>query len=114
MTATKKPAPYHIIRHRGMPNSAQLPNGVWVYRREKVWIDEWGGFVPVAGYDNHFIYEVTDVRDKGSTYRCTCGAPAIVTGLSGYVHDASPQGKLMVCILHSTTGFHSNEGSKWV
>ena len=114
MTANKKPAPYQIIRHRGMPNKAQLLDGTWVYRVEKIYVEEWYGYVPVAPYDNHFIYEVRNVRDKGSSYRCTCGAPAIVTGLSGYAHDASPQGKLMVCLLHSTTGFHSNEDQKWV
>jgi hypothetical protein len=97
-----------------MPNKAQLPNGTWVYRLEKMWIPEWGGFVPVAGYDNHFVYEVSDIHDKGSTLRCTCGSAAIVVGVSGYVGDASPQGKLIVCLLHSTSGSHSNEGSKWI
>ena len=114
MTANKKPAPFTIIRHRGTPNKGQLPNGKWVYGQSKIYVPEWGGFIPVAPYSDHFVYVVDDVTDKGSTFRCSCGSAAIIVGVSGYVHDASPQGKMIVCMVHSSTGKHVKGGDRWV
>jgi hypothetical protein len=113
MTAPKKPTPFSIIRHRGIQNRGQLPDGTWVYGMDKIFVEEWGGFVSVAPYDSHFIYKMPD-SILGSTYVCSCGSPSIVVGLSGYVHDASPQGKLFVCMEHSNTGRHLKGGVRWV
>jgi hypothetical protein len=102
-----------IIRQRGMPNSGKLPDGRDVHRLERVFLSEYNGFIPCAQYSDHFIYEMP--RDVlGSVYMCSCGAPAIIVGLSGYVHDASSQGKLMVCLGHSSSGQHYTGGSRWI
>lgn len=114
MIATKKPTPFHIIRHRGMPNKAQLPNGTWVERQDKIYVEEWNRFIPVAPYDDHFLYKVYDVRDKGSDVRCTCGSIAVISGYSSYKDDASQQGLLYICHLHASTGKHATGGAKWV
>jgi len=111
MTKTEKKT-FNIIRHRGKQNKAQLPDGTWVERLEKVLIPEYGGFLPVADYSEHFIYE--QHRYKGAIYRCTCGSPAVITGVSGYVHDASPQGKMMLCLYHATNGVHQSGGTRWI
>lgn len=112
MTATKKDAPYQIIRHYGKPKEGELPDGFKVYARDKFWVDEYNAFIPAVPYDNHFLYEVP-VRYVGSSIRCSCGSFGCVVGLSGYVLDASPQGKLVVCHYNATHGVHMRE-SKWV
>ena len=102
-----------VIRHRGTPNKATLPGGEVVTRQEKLWVSEWEGFVVCAGYDDHFLY-VSPGKYLGSSLMCTCGSAAVITGPSGYVLDASPQGKMIVCLVHAQTGIHSTGGSKWV
>lgn len=111
MTEYKKKT-FSIIRHRGQQNRAQLEDGTWVERLEKVFIPEYGAFLPVASYEEHFIYE--QHRYLGGIYRCTCGSFGVITGLSGYVHDNSPIGKMMVCLAHSSTGKHQFGGSRWI
>lgn len=113
MTATKKEAPYQIIRHRGTPTRGQLPNGVWVYAEEKIWIPEWGRFIPVAPYSDHFVYTVPE-KYKGSSMRCSCGSAAVISGYSSYKDMASQQGLLVVCLAHSNTGVHIKGGSRWI
>ena len=103
---------FNIIRHRGQPNKAQLEDGTWIERLDKVLVPEWGGFVNVAQYDNHFLFE--QHRYLGASYRCTCGSVGIFTGVSGYLHDASPQGKMLVCMAHSTNGVHQTGESRWI
>jgi len=39
---------------------------------------------------------------------------AVIVGNSGYIHDASPQGKMVVCHHHATYGIHATGGSKWL
>jgi hypothetical protein len=111
MTANKKPASFEIIRHRGQPREGYLPDGTKVYARDKLWFE--GKFVPVAPYDDHFIYEVEDVTNKGSTWRCSCGSFAVCSGYSAYKDAASQQGLLILCHVHATTGAHLG-GSKWI
>lgn len=113
MTVNKKSPPFQIIRHRGQPRKGQLPDGTWIYAEDKMFIEEYRGFVPTAPYSDHFIYRMPK-NSLGSAYMCSCGSPAIIVGISGYVHDASPQGKLMVCMAHSTNGIHLTGGSRWV
>lgn len=105
---------FSIIRHRGQQNKAQLEDGTWVERQEFVLVPEYGGFVRCADYLEHFIYENPNTKQKGSAYLCTCGSMAVLTGPGGYVLDASPQGKMMVCYVHATTGLHTTGGTKWI
>lgn len=124
-TKFSKPS-FEIIRRRGMPNYAILPDGTKVYRSmlpsgvEAIFLREMGGFVRVASYDDHFIYEVPDSLARqyawaqGPAFRCTCGSFAVWAGLSAYERDASPQGKLLVCYMHANTGQHATGGSRWV
>jgi hypothetical protein len=108
---------FQVIRHRGQPTKLQLPDGTWVYKQDKFWIPEWGGFVNACSYDDHFLYEIPARLAKlypGSPYRCSCGGAVIFSGPSGYVWGASPQGRLALCMVHSNTGLHATGGSRWV
>ena len=113
MTTTKKDTPFNIIRRRGTPDRGQLPDGRWVYGQSKFFVEQYNGFIPVAPYMEHFIYKNPD-DVKGPVYMCSCGSPGIIVGTSGYILDASPQGLLMVCMMHSSTGVHQGGGSRWV
>lgn len=120
------PPNFTIIRRRGMPQFAYLPDGTRVERSvnsngfEEIFVKELGGFLRCASYDDHFLYHIPDhlaskyMWARGAALRCTCGSYAVWAGLSAYELDASPQGKLLVCYLHSTTGHHATGGSKWV
>ena len=114
MTATKKPAPFQIIRHRGKPKEGTLPDGTKVYAQDKFWFEEVGKLVPAAPYHDAFIFEVTDVRIKGPRFRCSCGSFAVCAGYSAYEKDASPQNLLFVCYQHATTGQHATGGTRWI
>lgn len=107
---------FNIIRHRGKMDEGQLPDGTKVYRKDFIFVPEQNGLIRCADYYEHFIYEIPQDKIKvypGSAYRCTCGSFAVVAGLSGYVLDASPQGKIFLCHLHATTGKHAG-GSQWI
>ena len=116
---TEKPkkinrSPFSIIRHRGSPTKAQLPDGTWVYGQDKFFIVEYKGFIPVAGYSDHFIYEMPKHITHAPSFACSCGSFACITGVSGYLLDASPQGKLFVCHAHATFGKHFTGGDRWI
>lgn len=117
---TKKSPTYSnfsIVRHRSNWNTAQLPDGTTVTKAEKFLIPEMGGFIPCAPYDDHFLYEIPERLASlypGSIYRCTCGGAAIVVSYNGYFLDASPQGKMFVCTIHSHLGKHATGGEKWI
>lgn len=112
MTATKKDTPFEIIRHYGKHDEGHLPDGTKVYGQSRIWFDEVNRYVPVAPYDDHFIYEVPD-RIIGPKWRCSCGSVAVCSGYSGYKDSASQQGLLFVCLEHANTGLHLG-GSKWL
>lgn len=123
MTEKFEAPQFQIIRRRGMPMYAYLPDGTRVERSmsdtgfEQIFVMELQGFVRCASYSDHFIYEIPPRLSRqypGASYRCTCGSPAVYTGPSGYILDASPQGKLFVCQIHATTGQHATGGSRWV
>jgi hypothetical protein len=113
MENKKKFHPIQVIRHHNSPNRAQLPNGEWVERQEKLFIPEWGRFVVCADYSDHFIFELPK-KYEGPTYQCTCGAAAIISGYSAYKDDASQQGLLFICLNHSTFGVHATGGIRWI
>jgi len=112
MTATKKDAPYQIIRHYGKPKEGYLPDGTKVYAQDKIYFIEVSRFVPCAPYSNHFLYEVPN-RIIGAKWRCSCGSAAVCAGYSGYKDVASQQGLLFVCLEHAQTGLHLGD-SKWI
>lgn len=116
MTTKINPKDYKfgIIRYHNSPMKAQLPNGKIVYRADKIFVPEYGGFVPCAQYDNHFIYEVPQDFIGAPSFACTCGYFACVVGLSGYILDASPQGKMIVCHYHASHGVHATGESRWI
>ena len=91
---------FEIIKHRGRVNKARLPESATiVQRQERIFVEEWGQFVPCAPYDEHFIYENPDKTPGKSSFMCTCGAAAIVV---------SPfKVYLFVCLNHATYGFHT-------
>jgi hypothetical protein len=70
-----------IIRSHNTPNKVTLVDGTIIERDKsgKIWIAEYGTFVPWAGYDNHFIFEVPE-RIQGTSYLCSCGSPAVIVG----------------------------------
>ena len=104
---------FNIIRYRGQVNKAKTLDGYDIIRQDKLFIPDYG-MVTCAPYEEHFLYKEPNPKKIGSIYMCTCGSPAIVTGLSGYVLDASPQGKMLVCMLHATTGKHTNSQARWI
>lgn len=104
---------FNIIRYRGQQNKAQLPNGTWIERADRLWVEEYG-LVMCAPYDDHFIFRNPNKKEIGSLYQCTCGSMAVVVGPQGYLYDASPQGKMLVCHHHATHGIHATGGTKWI
>lgn len=91
-----------IIHHRGEVQKADF-EGITVKREEKLFVPEWGYFVPTAPYEEHFIFETPAARKRIglSEYLCTCGAPAIVVSPEGGV------GRLFACLVHATYGYHT-------
>lgn len=104
---------FNIIRHRGQLNTAQVINKT-VERQEQIFIPEYEGFIPCASYDDEFIFENPYQQEHSPVYQCTCGSVAVIVGPSGYVWDASPQGKMLVCLSHATYGVHAVGGSRWI
>jgi len=96
------PNPFNIIRYRGDPQKAEF-EGVPIVRQESLFIEEWGGLVRCAPYDNHFVFEVPKARKRVgiSEYMCTCGAAAVVAK----PEDAAT--RIFVCFFHATYGYHS-------
>jgi hypothetical protein len=88
-----------VVRHLGEPQDARTLHGRMVHRQEKLWVDDWGTFVPCAPYDDHFIYLSPDKTPGSPTFMCTCGSAAVVTG--------SGDGAMFVCLMHATMGKHA-------
>jgi hypothetical protein len=104
---------FSIIQHRGSPNSAKTVDGFDVHREEKVFIVDLPGFVPCAPYDDHFVYLDPSTEVGRWFAMCTCGSPAVLVGSIAYKDDGSPQGMMLICYIHATTGLHTTGGTKW-
>jgi len=65
--------------------------------------------VNCAPYDNHFVFK--DMSRIGWTTFCTCGSAAVVVGYDAYKQDASAQGALLVCLVHTQSGKHADGSS---
>jgi hypothetical protein len=98
-----------IIRSHNTPNKVTLVDGTIIERDKsgKIWIAEYGTFVPWAGYDNHFIFEVPE-RIQGTSYLCSCGSPAVIVGAKAYAHLGSSQDALFVCLHHTQNNKHAD------
>ena len=105
---------FNIIRHRGQPNRATTHFGLEVHRQDKLWSPEHNRLVPCAPYSDHFIFEIPAKYKNMPAFQCSCGAVAVITGMSGYEQDASPQGLLWVCSNHATYGVHATGGTRWI
>lgn len=114
---------FQIVRRVGMPTYAYLPDGTRVERStlpngvEAIFTGDLNGFVRCASYHDHFIYEIPPrvaYLYPGPAFRCTCGSFAVMAGLSGYIADASPSGKMWLCYFHAVTGQHATGGDRWV
>ena len=90
-------APAHI-RHYGEPKKATTLKGTVITRQDKLFVVEWGAFVPCAPYDDHFIYATSE--QDSSAYLCTCGSPAVV------IKPEDPKARMFVCLAHAQTGKH--------
>lgn len=87
-----------VVKHLGEPQEARTLRGKIVHRQDKLWVDQWGYFVPCAPYDDHFIYLSPEKAVGSPTFMCTCGSAAIVIGGPGH--------QMFVCMLHATLGKH--------
>jgi len=105
---------FSIIKQHGDPNKAVTVDGFTITRQEKLFIPEYQKFVMCAPYSSHFIYLDPSGKPGRWFAMCTCGAPSVITGYSGYKQDASSnEGAMLVCLYHAQHGHHQNEGSKW-
>lgn len=93
-----------VVRHVGQLNWVEV-NGDRIERQELVYVGEYG-MVKAAPYDNHFVYRYA--KRKGWTTFCTCGSPAVIVGYDAYKQMASPQGMLLVCLSHTSSGRHAD------
>lgn len=108
---------FQIIRRYGTPKKAQLPDGTTVYAEEKFFVPEYSGFIKCIQYDDHFLYEIPSRiahMYPGAIYRCSCGSPAVVVGVSGYVWGGSPEGLMMGCKHHLDFHKHATGGDTWI
>jgi len=88
-----------VVKHLGEPKEARTLKGTIVHRQDKLWVDQWGRFVPCAPYDDHFLYESPDKTPGSPTFMCTCGSAAIIVGAG--------KAEMFVCMMHVTTGKHT-------
>jgi hypothetical protein len=99
---------FSIIRQFNSPNKATTVDGYTVTRKEKLFIEEWGAFVPCAPYDTHFIYKDPSNKIGRWLFVCSCGSPAGIVGYNAYKDDASNEGAMLVCLHHAQTGKHAD------
>ena len=104
---------FGIIRYHNTPNKIELPDKTMVYKKEHIFVPEYG-LITCAPYDDNFIFEVPSHYTHAPCYACTCSSSAVITGFSGYERDASPQGRLFVCLHHATYGVHINTPTRWI
>jgi hypothetical protein len=92
------------------PNRVTLEDGSIAYRSEKVIVPQFGEIV-CAPYDNHFVFLDPHKPKRKERYwfaMCSCGGPAVIGGVSSYRQFGSPQGLMLVCYFHSSTGRHGD------
>jgi hypothetical protein len=98
-----------VIRSHNTPNRVTLVDGTIIDRDPsgKIFIPEYGTFIPTAPYDNQFIFEVPQ-RIKTVSHMCSCGSPAVIVGAKAYAHLGSSQDALFVCYHHTSYNKHAD------
>lgn len=105
---------FNIIRHRGAPNKATLPDGRTVSRSTILMLADPKTGIPVpfevTQYNDHFIFKMpNDVL--GSGIMCTCGSVAVIDLESNkvvcYFYEASRRSAVGVAM-------HANLQQRWV
>lgn len=99
----------NIIRSHGTLNKVTLVDGTEIYndKRNKIWIPEYGVFIPCAPYGNHFIFEVP-ARILGPSWLCSCGSVAVNVGMKAYAHLSSDKEAMIVCLQHTSSNRHAD------
>ena len=87
------------------PHRVTTSTGLVVERKESLRMSLFGGLVPCAPYDDHFIYATSELYQ--SAYMCTCGSPAVAANLGG-------TGVMLVCLYHMYVGVHATGGRSWI
>ena len=92
---------FSVIKHKGRVMKATTLQGYPVERQDYLYVEEWGGFVTCAPYEEHFLYENPDQSIGSSSYMCTCGSAAVVA------NPEKGEAALFVCLFHATYGSHA-------
>ena len=98
---------FNIVRQINSPTKATLFDGTVVHRQEKIFVPEYQGEVRCSPYDNFFVFAVPKAI-TGPAYLCSCGGMAHFIGSKQYAHLGSAEGMMLTCMLHTSTGFHSD------
>lgn len=64
--------------------------------------------IPMADYDNHFIFRVRDKRILGPEFMCSCGSSANVYGTGAYRRGSSLEGLRIHCLSLIETEHHGD------
>jgi len=107
-----QPKTFNIIKFKGDPNKVTLVDGTVVQndKSDFIFVPEWGKMVRKVRYGNHFIFELPK-HIKGPSHLCSCGGFCVFAGSNAYASLGSPEGLMLVCHSHTTTGKHI-DGSK--
>lgn len=102
----------NLIRFRNGPTKVTLMNGMVIQKsaEEFVFVPEYKAMIRKAPYFNQFIFELPK-SVKGPSYMCSCGGMCVVAGSKAYAHLGSPEGMMLVCYAHTTTGKHADGSS---
>ena len=98
---------FNIVRQVNSPTKATLFDGTVVHRQDKVYVPEYQGEVRCSPYDNFFVFAVPKAI-TGPAYLCSCGGMAHFIGSKDYSHLSSPEGLMLTCMLHTSTGHHAD------
>lgn len=100
---------FSIVRFLGDRKHAITDQGRKVERQEKIFVKEYGRYIPMAPYITHFIFE--EKRRGFCSFQCTCGSPGVIVGHQQYKDDmgATPTGELFICLYHGQTGKHKDQ-----
>src|ERR1035437_1332105 len=92
---------FSIIRFLGDRQHGITDQNKKVQRLEKLFVPEYGHYIPCAPYQTHFIFE--EKRRGYCAYQCSCSSAAVVVGHQQYKDDmsATPTGELFVCLAHA-------------
>lgn len=103
---------FNIVHHL-KADHVVLEDGTTIYKSEKIFVPEMGGFVVCAPYGNHCIFEFPKNKPKmfPMAYGCSCGSVAVIVGSNAYGHLGSAFGAMLVCLCHTTYNKHADGSS---